>query len=876
MRQLFSILLSLLLVITLLPPLQAAANEEVPFDDYGVRSHNSEAYVQLFADEEWETFPEKTDVPLTKEWSINFSDIATPRKIEAITIEHNNKLIPVRPPSYNNSEIVKVKSVQRLLGGQNYTLKILLKNGKKYKMEFTTTKEGADIESNNTYQQASDIYVDETIQGTVAGTDTTDFYKIRLPQNGQLDINLKRLDTNTLSLYLHDENGSDGDLLAYKENQTSITLTRELKAGTYYIQVNGTGRYELATSFTPKVVDPAKALQEAQKAVDALPAPVDVMDKHAEAIKQATTLIATAKSVGADPLAIEKLEKTIAKLQDIVQPLEMTISVLNATTFEVRFNRAVDASVALFDVNNGATVKAVMFNANKTVAKVEMTGKLNNGTTDKEYTLTANGVASKPLPTTPPTVTVKPETLASIEILGNYANRISANKATIDYIVKNQYGEDITDTTIERPEATATTTVKDATVEVDEVAKGKVTITTTNTKEGDSVTLTLTYGKLPPVTKTVTLSTKAAVEGIKILGVYNKATDKFDDGSLKETTILEGLNAEEFYLMIEATDQYDEPILDLSILTTPSVLRLVQTDPTVVKFAATTELKEVEVATGGFAGKRIGLPLTGTPKLGNTEVTLTTANGEKASHIVVVAESTRTDEIELIVPVPFTEGKDQFIEIVAKDKEKKLIPDLDILTSPVSGISWIIDPQIQPEIKLDPSNNNKPSLFFKATDIKAGTLKITGQSSTMKIVTKTITVQEKIAPRTWEEKSPSLISKTIDIKQVNSAQTIDEAKVTIKDQYGNVMSSLPNDYRLVVAKSNPASKVLEVVDNIITPKALGTEEVTIAIYNGNIMVAGSDQKITLTVTDGTDYMAYKIEPIEILYDALYGGKQYNL
>lgn len=865
--------------------MQASANEDLPFDEYGVRVNSSEANQQLLADEEWVNFDNQTDVALDKVWKINFSAIATPNKIKAITIEHKDKPIKVIV-NYNSSKIVTVKPDKRFIGSQNYTLKILLTNGKKYKMDFVTTK--ADKEPNNTYKQASILYVDETIQGDllVNSLDKTDFYKINVPRDGQLNVNIRRLDTaNTVSLYLYGVEGNDGDLLAYAENKTSALIFRELKAGDYYIQVSGSGRYEIKTSFAAKTVKVEDALQSAQDAVFALPAPMDVTAEHNDAIRTALTLIATAKAVGADPVALEKIEAIVAELQKIVQPIEMTVSVLNSTTFEVRFNRAVDGSVAQFEVTKkgdaAITKPTVTFNANKTVAKVEMPSKLNIGLVNIEYTLGVTGLDSGILATK---VSVKPETVASIEIPGNYANRTTLKEATIDYKVKNQYGEDITGTTTIQPVAKASMTALDATVDkVDVTSNGKVTITTTDAQEGDSVTLTLAHGEIS-VTKIVKITAQASVEGIKILGVYNAKDEK-----LKETTNLD-INdpKEKFYLLIEAKDQYDKLVTDLSILNTPNVLRLDHTNPTIVKFAAITGIVEVKDKNG--APKGIGLPLTGTPKLGESVVTLTAiASGKKASHKVTVAESTRTDGINLIVPTRIPEGEDILITIEAKDKAEipNLITDPDIIKSAVSGIKFIVTPTIpytietnDPTSPISPTNPTGIWMKFDKSNVKKGSFTIKAESSTKKVDTKTITVEGKAVPWTWDwnKNLTAPIQTEIEVKKPADHLSQEISKfVQVFDQYGKLVVKPfeveNSSYSLVVTDENPAGGAVEVKAGVVTTRAIGTEKVTIAILKDGKPVANSLKPVTFKVTNGSGFVSYKVEDIGTVYDEFATGKE---
>lgn len=841
MRQFLSVLLSLLLVVTLLPPLQAAANEGVPFDEFGIRNAVDETYTELLAVENWVTFPTKLEVSLNKEWVINFSGIATAGKIEAISIERNGQLIPLKV-NFDNSKIAKVKPNNNLLGGRNYILKILLANGKKYKMDFTTAKRIVDIETNDSYLQAKELYIDEIIQGGLSATDKTDFYKIKVAADGLVDITFKGLDTNKLSLYVYDQEGTDGDLLAYKVDQATARLVQELKAGTYYIQVTGNGKYEATTSVTPSFIDVTKALQVAQNAVYALPAPMDVKASHTEAIRAASILVARTKSLGAD---VESLEAIIAQLQKVILPLEIaSIRVLNTTTLEVTFNKAVDTSVALFKVD-ASPVKKVAFNANKKVAKVELTSKIAAG----DYTLSIEGVAEGKLTKT---IKADDEKVASITILSDVATLIAGNQVSVGYKVENQYGEDMTKS------ANLATTVSIAGLAVAE--KGVVKIPSAGANEGDLITLTLTNTATGiTAERIVTVSMKAAVFDIAIKELRCVSGNK-----LMETT---DFTTDTFYLVVEAKDQHGNIIEDEDILNIPNAIRLVQTDVSIIQFES--EFEEIN-------GQTV-LKLKGTPKFGESTVTLT-ARDNKASYLVKVAEGQRVDEVTLGEPSTKIAGEDLFIPITVFDKDRKQIIDQKVIDSPVGGVKFTAS--IPDTIVLDPITNNFSGIKFDKSHVVAGNLTIKAEYGAKKSVTKTIIVQPKAIPTTWVEKAGSTIIKDINMKVNKAAQSIGLDNIQIFDQYGKIMDNPfangNQGYSLVVTDANPSGGAISVVGNTVTPIAVGTEKVFIKIKDSNNKdVSGNEKEITFTVTDGTNYISYEVEPIGIVYDEVAAGRTNN-
>lgn len=846
MRKFFSVLLSLLLVVTLVP-INGHANveREAQFDDYGVRGGNEAIYRQLAATSEWDQEWTKKDVPLDYKWTINFSDIATEAKVEAITIEHKGKKIEVTA-TYNKSKVVTVAPAPktRYLAGQDYTLKVLLKNGKKYKMDFTTSRKGVDVESNG---KIPELFINDMIEGSVGAGDATDIYKISVPQNGELSLSLKSV--GNLSMALFDKNGTDGDTLAYKKDESSITLKRELTSGLYYVRVEGTGSYTLNVTHTTKVVSAAQALENAQKAVYALPAPIDVQEKHREDINQAMALINVAKLFIANNVEIQaeidKLEGIINKLQDVIAPIELTALVSGSKTVILTFSRPVQSRFAHIKIN-GIDPKKVTFNANQTIARVEMDKPLVAG----KLEVNVDGIASNSVGLgTNNQVTIKPEEVAAIEIIGNIANRIAGDKVTVPYRVLNQYGEEM--------EADVIATATGAVVSGGSTAtKGLVSIPIdpNNVKEGYTIKLELKSGTVT-TTKDVTVSFKEAVAKIEIVGLYNE----------KKKILNERINLSDdpFYLIVKATDKFGNEIKDVNVLNQEGVIRIFNFAPTTVGINSVFE----ELPTG-----KIALKLTGTPKKGSTLVTLTALQTKhEASFDIKVDESTRTDSIQLIVSdEKATEGNDIYVTIDTKDKNNQPITEEEIITNAISGITWTIDQAVDYKVVKD--TDGKLKLKIEGNKVKQGTLTITGQTSTGKTETLKVDVGEKVRPTKWEIKTNPVFTKDFDFGEQSEPkeQVIDATTVQIFDQYNKEMSEdafKASSYRLVLTEAQPNGGAVKVEGNKVIAQAVGEEKVTIAIYNGNQPVENSAKDITFTVTDGSNYVRYEVAPIGTMYDA---------
>ena len=89
----------------------------------------------------WIDFKAEKNISLDKEWTITFSDEINKEKIDGMVIENNNEFIPVNITlSTDNKATVRPSYLYE--ADSNYTLKIFLNNGKRYKKSFTT---GSDI-----------------------------------------------------------------------------------------------------------------------------------------------------------------------------------------------------------------------------------------------------------------------------------------------------------------------------------------------------------------------------------------------------------------------------------------------------------------------------------------------------------------------------------------------------------------------------------------------------------------------------------------------------------------------------------------------------------------------------------------------------------
>lgn len=306
------------------------------------------------------------------------------------------------------------------------------------------------------------------------------------------------------------------------------------------------------------------------------------------------------------------------------------ISAINAKTLKVEFNTAVDASKAAFEVKK-AGIKAnatVTFAEDKKSATLELASKLTKG----EYTVSVTGLTDEALTST---FVAEDERVEKVEILSDVAIVDSTNaptEATVAYQVTNQYGEDITKTT-------SLTTNDNANISL---SNGVATITLgQNAKVGDKVALTLiNVEHAVTSTKVLTLSAAATVSEVSVSSLYNK-----DGKTLNEDT---DLSKDEFYLIVDAKDQYGNTITDVDLAEAGLIKS--QSNPTVVATAGANNTADFTSLT--IDGKtKLGLKLTGQVKAGENLVTLiSTTSGKNSAYKVVVAEATRSDVVTLSAP----------------------------------------------------------------------------------------------------------------------------------------------------------------------------------------------------------------------------------
>lgn len=523
----------------------------------------------------------------------------------------------------------------------------------------------------------------------------------------------------------------------------------------------------------------------------------------------------------------------VSDIEEIIAPVEedelkvVSVSAINAQIIEVKFNRAVvDTSKAEFELLRGtfkqnATVEWAEDNKSATL---KVAGKLQ----DSKYTVNVSGLTDEVLSET---ITVEAQKVASIEILDDIAvlsgkiatgTDLNTATATVGYQVKDQYGDDITKTT--------TLETNNEKITLDK-SKGVITI-------GKDVIQGKKVGDLVPVvlidkdtgvttTKSVKLSDASAVDSLEIESIYNKDGKELNEDS----------DGSKFFLVLNLQDQYGKEIMDVELAKN---LIATSTNKNVVDVAKSGEKLAVE--TKEIDGKdRLVVPFEKTVKAGTSKIILiSSTNGATTEFEVNVAETTRTDAVDLGQPEIAVTSEKTLLPLTVQDKEGNTITDLKVLNDPVKGIKLSKGKVIVKDDKT----------FVELTAGTVGYETVVITTSTNKVSTVTFEVKKAATATVIRGLKKPLVVRTGD------SVTLDKTYFNIEDQYGRVMTT--SDKAILVEETE--DKVVKVTANStdITGLANGQSKLVVSLAG----VEGSELEIPVRVTDGKEFASYELSSFD--------------
>ena len=284
-----------------------------------------------------------------------------------------------------------------------------------------------------------------------------------------------------------------------------------------------------------------------------------------------TTTTTKKVPVGSYELIVSKegykdARKTIVVNGDINESIELekiatattaTVKAIGSKKIQVTYDGAVDPAKAKVSVKKGAVetdIESTTFSEDKTVATIETKARLIKG----DYTITTAGVTEKDIVAT---LTAEDEKVAKIDVTTKTAPYIPEKvtedtkevtvkrKASVDFVVLNQYGEDVTATYGGNISWTSSTS--DA-VDTSKASKGNLIIS--NGKNdfvpGNKVYITGVYAQGGvAVNAEVTIGVEKKADEVIFKGVYNKTTKKIE-------SLPAGFKNGKYVLLFDVKDQY--------------------------------------------------------------------------------------------------------------------------------------------------------------------------------------------------------------------------------------------------------------------------------------------------------------------------------
>lgn len=148
--------------------------------------------------------PTKYNIRLDKMWTVKFNRRVKTYEIDAIVIQHGVDFVPVNI-TIAGTDKVTVTPERPYIGGEKYSMKIFLSNGKKYSMDFYTEDEArwADTGKNTRWQDAARVTLGETIKGSLTKNENeSDWYRLDVGRDTDISITLRHLEGEIIGIYL--------------------------------------------------------------------------------------------------------------------------------------------------------------------------------------------------------------------------------------------------------------------------------------------------------------------------------------------------------------------------------------------------------------------------------------------------------------------------------------------------------------------------------------------------------------------------------------------------------------------------------------------------------------------------------------------------
>ena len=211
------------------------------FNTYGLKGNASSIKdLPTFEPSKLITLGKHENVELSKTWTINFTKTATANNVQAVAIVYNDQLIPVTISGLKTKQL-KVKATYQYPANATLQLRVYLKNGRWYTVDFMTVDKVRDITkpNNSTVEQAIPLYLNETIKTAFHGEEA--YYSFTISEQSTLSIpQTPEFEFLGHQVYKKNADGSLEHIEPYEYNQINYAV--QLFPGQYVLTVyNSTG-----------------------------------------------------------------------------------------------------------------------------------------------------------------------------------------------------------------------------------------------------------------------------------------------------------------------------------------------------------------------------------------------------------------------------------------------------------------------------------------------------------------------------------------------------------------------------------------------------------------------------------------------------------
>ncbi|MBD7906995.1 hypothetical protein [Sporosarcina gallistercoris] len=526
------------------------------------------------------------------------------------------------------------------------------------------------------------------------------------------------------------------------------------------------------------------------------------------------------------------------------------------------------------------------FSDDKKSVAINTTSKLTKG----EYTVTVTGLSDKALTSS---VTVADEKVAKINVLSETAPLNPTAKAIggvsyqanetafVNYEVLNQYGEKMTNQTINWTQSTGG--------KVDVATPGQLIIGNTASAgvkfiPGNKVFLTGVHANSATVVNaevTIGLEAKAATTEIK--GVYNTSTNKLE-------ALPAGFAANKYVLLFEVKDQYGNKLAapTLSELTYLSNNPLFVAQPTTANATTVTiddvVYQAIELAPGSQAAKG-----------GTTDLQLISNNTGKVSKYTITADALpAVSSFKLSTPEKLIAGSEKVeVPFAAVDQYGNAVTKHSALT----GVT------LSSGLTLEKQQDGSAKLFYTAPSNATTNDVITTLTSLVPTNGDYSNVQITVKPNAKGEAVIGLNSEVSTNVAAGNEVKFKGEDLLVQDQYGRTLTKKQvNDWldastveNSIVLQSDIANTTIQVTssdvvaDNafvyandstdVFTVKAtvagtVNTEKLVFSLAPSTAaatpvaseIVSASSKSVTFTRVTQSEYASYEVADLGVMYN----------